>query len=434
MDAKAGDLVQIITHANEIFEGILMPQEKKSVVIKLKSGYNIGIDREKVEQIKILKKSETEDKKTKEKKEIKSKKDLPLISILHTGGTIASRVDYRTGAVNAEFSPEELLTMFPELREIANFNSELISNMWSDDLRFKHFEIMAKAIEKQIERGAKGIIIGMGTDNLAVASAALSFILKDLPIPVLFIGAQRSSDRGSSDAAINLVCASLFIKKTDFTGVAICMHERMDDKTCDILPSTKTRKLHSSRRDAFKAVNDKPIARVDYDTQLVEFIKKDYKKRSKETKLEIMPNMEEKVGFLKIHINMFPEEFEFYKGYKGLIIEGTGLGHTPGHVPNKEAAIHKEIFPAIKSLVSSGCVVVMTTQCLFGRVNMNVYSKGTDLQDLGVISGEDMLPETAFVKLAWLLGNYPKEDAKKLMIKNLAGEISERTENYDIEK
>ncbi|MBS3096656.1 hypothetical protein J4480_04410 [Candidatus Woesearchaeota archaeon] len=138
--------------------------------------------------------------------------------------------------------------------------------------------------------------------------------------------------------------------------------------------------------------------------------------------------MEEKVGLLKITINMFPEQFEFFKNYKGLVIEGTGLGHTPGHVPNELAKIHEKIFPAIKKVIDSGCVVVMTTTCLFGRVEMQVYSKGRDLLKLGVVPGEDMLPDTAFVKLAWLLGNYKKEEVKELIGKNLRGEISERSD------
>ncbi len=316
--------------------------------------------------------------------------------------------------------------MFPELKEIANIKSELIRNMFSDDLRFDHFSAIANAVEKEVKKGIDGIIVSIGTDNLAVASAALAFILEKCPIPVILVGAQRSSDRGSSDAAANLICAANFIAKTDFAGVAVCMHENTSDNTCVILPACKTRKLHSSRRDAFKPVNDIPIAKVNYETKKIEFLKKNYLKKSKE--LSVKPKMEQKVGLLKITVNMFPEQFLAYKGYKGLIIEGTGLGHTPLHVVDESTKIHEKIKDAIKTLVDSGTIVVMTIQCLFGRVGMEVYSKGRDLQKLGVISGEDMLPETAFVKLAWLLGNYPKEKVKELVGKNLRGEISERTD------
>ncbi len=424
---KTGDYVEVST-SEETIKGVLLESpelEKDTAIIKLDSGYNIGIDRRKIRKITLLPQLKAKETKAAERKEKVSSGKLPKITILHTGGTIASKVDYRTGSVYSSFKPEDLMGMFPELGEIANFSSVFIRNMWSDDLRFKHFELIEKAIETEVKKGADGIIVGMGTDNLAVAAAAMAFILESIPVPVIFVGAQRSSDRGSSDAAMNLVCAATFIAKTDFSGVAICMHESTSDNDCAILPACKTRKLHTSRRDAFRAVNAQPIARINYETREVTTITK-WNKGS--GKLALKPKMEEKVSLLKIHINMQPEQFEFYKGYKGLVIEGTGLGHTPGQVPDDITKIHKKIYPALKSVIDSGCVVVMTSQCIYGRVQMNVYDKGRDLTALGIIPGEDMLPETAFVKLAWLLGNYGAADVKKLITQNLRGEISDRTE------
>jgi len=416
----AGNRVKVITKKSTE-EGILMPSfDESTVIIKLDSGYNTGFEKKEIVKMVTLKKSKP---KAETKQKIKINKDLPTISVLHTGGTIASKVDYRTGGVATEFSPEELLSLFPELKNIANIESELISQMWSDDLRFKHFTLIAKKIEQQIKKKVKGIIIGIGTDNLAVAASALSFIIEKSPIPILFVGAQRSSDRGSSDAGMNLICAAEFIAKTDFAGVGICMHKNADDDNCLILPANKTYKLHSSRRDAFKAVNSNAIAEVNYKTKKIKFINKDYQKADK--KIIVKPKMEEKVGLLKIHVNMFPEQFEFFKNYKGLVIEGTGLGHTPGQAPNPESEIHKKIYPAIKKVIDSGCVVVMTTQCIFGGVNMNVYDKGRDLLELGVIPGKDMLANTVLVKLSWLLANYSKEETEKLISENLRGEINQ---------
>ena len=420
---KPGDKVKI-TCDKEEYVGILVDKKKDTTVVKLENGYNIGIENKKIKKIDVLEKGKELEIKYSTKTE--KKKGLPNISILHTGGTIASKVDYRTGAVYSSFKPEDLLGMFPELGGIANFESSLISNMWSDDLRFKHLSVIAEAIEKEAKKGVDGVIVGIGTDNLAVAAAGVAFIIEECTIPVIFVGAQRSSDRGSSDAAMNLICASEFIAKSDFAGVAICMHDYTADERCVILPACKTRKMHSSRRDAFKPVNDTPIARIDYKTRNIEFARKDYLKKDEKKTLKIKPKLEEKVGLLKIHINMFPEQFSFYKGWKGLVIEGTGLGHTPGQVPNEWCKIHEKIYPAIKEVVDSGCVVVMTTNCIYGRVQMNVYDKGRDLQKLGVISGEDMLTETAFVKLAWLLGNYKADEAKKLVGQNLRGEINTR--------
>jgi len=424
---KEGQLVKITDGKQEQIGNIIPSsgRDREILRLKLNSGYNIGIkisDKLKVEKL------SGEKKVGKEKAEIKQNPKLPKIAILHTGGTIASRVDYRTGAAYSSFNPEDLLTMFPELLEIGNFSSKLISNMWSDDLRFTHFEIIGKAVEKVYKEGAEGIILGMGTDNMAVASAAMAFVLEKCPIPVIFVGAQRSSDRGSSDAAMNLICAAEFIAKSDFAGVALCMHYNSNDEKCVILPACKTRKMHSSRRDAFRPVNDTPIALVDYKTKQIEFLKKDYQRKSKE-KMVLKPKFEDKTGLLKITIHMFPEQFEFYtkNKYKGLIIEGTGLGHTPGHNPDGTLKLHEKFFPAIKKLIDSGCVVVMTTQTINGRVHMHVYDKGTDLVNLGVIPGQDMLPNTAFVKLAWLLGNYKTNQAKELIVKNLRGEISNAT-------
>lgn len=420
--AQAGDKVKVTTR-NEVLEGEMMPSPKKEIVmLKLATGYNLGLFKKEIQKMTVLGKKKSLSTKI---KPLAVNKSLPLIAILHTGGTIASRVDYRTGGVVANFKPEELVSLFPELKEIANFKSELIAQMWSDDLRFKHFTVIAKKIEEYVKKGVQGIIVAMGTDNLAVASAALSFIIETTPVPVIFVGAQRSSDRGSTDAGMNLICAAEFIVKSDFGGVGICMHKQEDDFECLILPPAKTYKLHSSRRDAFKPINAEAIAAVNYRSRQIRFMGKNYPRRSGQ-RLVIRPKMEEKVGLLKIHVSIFPELFSFFQGYKGLILEGTGLGHTPGQVTNPEAAPHKKIYPALKKLVDSGCFVVMTTQCLFGGVNMNVYDKGRDLQELGVISGKDMLANTALVKLSWLLGNYSPQEVKAMIGQNLRGEINEQ--------
>ena len=343
--AKPGDIVLVKTKDKEI-KGILMPNEEtNAVVIKLDNGYNIGINREDIKEMKLVK--SYKEKKFKKEKKFGHDKNKPLICILHTGGTIASKVDYRTGGVIARFSPEEIIHLFPELKKIANIDSWLIANMFSEDIRFKHYSIMAKDVKKCVDKGATGVIITHGTDTIGYTAAALAFILENLPIPVILVGSQRSSDRGSSDAALNLVCAAHFIAKTKKRGVAICMHESIEDKSCLIMPATKTRKLHSSRRDAFKVVNDKPIARVYYDGK-VEFIKKDYQKKINQ-KFIIKDDMEEKVAILRIHTNMIPEQFSFYKGYKGLILEGTGLGHAPVGVPNEYCKIHKKNLKAIQN-------------------------------------------------------------------------------------
>ena len=408
-----GDVVEVVTKGKTL-TGVLLESSKKEVVtIKLSSGYNIGINKKNIDGIRKIKKIRKE--KAVSKHEIK--KGLKKISILHTGGTVASEVDYKTGAVTAKFTPEELLEMFPELKDIANIDSRLIANIMSENMNFSHYNLMAKEIEKEINKGADGIIITHGTDTMHYSSAALSFILEDLSIPVILVGAQRSSDRGSSDASLNLISAVYFIANSDFAEVAICMHENIDDENCLILPGLKSRKMHSSRRDAFRTVNTIPFAIVNTENKSIKFLRKEYNARSnKKLRLKLFDE-KIKVGILKSHPHMYPEEFLSYKDFDGLVIEGTGLGHIP---------TDKEILEAVKKIKA---VMVMAPQTIYGRLQMNVYSTGREIQGLGILGNySDMTPETTFIKLAWLLSNYKKEEVKELITKNLRGEISERTE------
>lgn len=424
---QAGGRIAVRKNKN-IFEGLLMPSSAADVLtIKLDSGYNIGIKFEK--GVKIEKSKEPEPKKIIEEekfelgKHIKIKEPLfdktkPTISILHTGGTIASRVDYRTGGVVASFAPEDLVAMFPELMDVANIRTKLVFSMFSEDMQFVHYQILAKEIVKEVKSGADGVIVTHGTDTMHYTSAALAFMLQNLPVPVILVGAQRSSDRGSTDAAQNLLSAAYFIAKSDFSGVAICMHENTNDGNCFILPARKSRKMHTSRRDAFRPINSLPLARANYQEKKIEFLKNDYQRKDKKRKIEMKTRMEEKVALIKITPNIDASLIDFLTGKKckGIVLEGTGLGHAP-----------KNILDSLKKAIEKRMVVCMASQTIYGRVDMNVYSTGRDLQDIGVIPCEDMTPETAFIKLAWLLGNFGKEEAKKQMEKNICGEISERS-------
>jgi glutamyl-tRNA(Gln) amidotransferase subunit D len=409
---KEGDLIEVTT-STEKSQGILMQSPSQNLVIKLNNGYNLSINKNDIKSIKLLQKY----KQQKEKKvsQIKFNKNLPTISILHTGGTIASKVDYKTGAVSAKFSPQDLLQIFPELQNTANIKSKLIFQIFSEDMEPKHWIILAKEILKEIKNKINGIIITHGTDTLAYTSAALSFMLQDLNIPILLVGAQRSSDRGSSDAALNLICATHFITKTNFTGVAVCMHSSIEDNYCYIHPGTKVKKLHSSRRDAFKTINDKPYAKA-YPDGKIEYLR-DYPKKDSSKKLDIKIGFDQKVAILKARPGLNIKELEFYEKnkYKGLILEGTGLGHLPLYT-----------LKILQRMNKKGIFLVMTPQTIFGHINLNVYSRGRELQNVGIISGEDMLAETAYVKLGWLLANYPKNQIRKLITENLCGEINKR--------
>ncbi|QQG38949.1 MAG: Glu-tRNA(Gln) amidotransferase subunit GatD [Candidatus Woesearchaeota archaeon] len=423
MKPKIGDLVEIET-TKGTHKGALLPShDKNTTVIKLSSGYNLGIENKNIKSTKLL-----EQKKEIKQKEVKitHKKDLKTVAILHTGGTLASEVDYKTGAVTPRFSPNEIIKMFPEIENIVNVKSKFVSNIWSEDMNFKHYNLLAKEIEKEAKAGVDGIIISHGTDTLHYTSAALAFILENLNIPVILVGAQRSSDRGSTDAAMNLICAAKFIAQTEFSEVAICMHENMKDETCLILHACKSRKMHSSRRDAFKSINRKPWARVYFKENKIDVLDNSFRKReSRKLKLDLFKeNL--KIGFLKAHPNMTAEEIKIYSKFNGLVLEGYGLaGNFPINKTDKLTAENEKILKELTSLAKK-IPVVATTQTIFGRINMNVYSTGRKMQQAGILGNLlDMHPETAFIKLAWLLSNHPKQ-VKELLNHNLRGEITER--------
>ncbi|RLJ08082.1 MAG: Glu-tRNA(Gln) amidotransferase GatDE subunit D [Candidatus Aenigmatarchaeota archaeon] len=417
---KAGDRVEI-EKKGKIYQGILMPRpetgDPNCLVLKLPSGYNLGIAFEKGIKIRKLK-APTE--KARKPKPPKFRKDLPGVTLFAVGGTIGSRVDYRTGGVYALMEPEEFLFNLPELSEIARLESiQRPFTKMSEDMDPKDWQVLAKEVAKKLNREADGVVIAHGTDTMHFTSAALSFMLRNLSKPVVLTGSQRSSDRPSSDAGMNLIC-SCWVARSDIAEVGICMHATSSDDYCHFLPGTKARKLHSTRRDAFRPINSKPIARVWPDGRLETLTA--YRKRS-DSQVEADVKFEERVALIKAYPGSDPALLEFLasKGYRGIVIEGTGLGHVPTQA-------RKSWIPAIKKLVKDGIPVVITTQTLYGRVNPWVYTNLRILFSTGAISGEDMLPETAYVKLGWVLGHtQDPEEVRKLMLQNLAGEIKERS-------
>ncbi|MEM3731753.1 MAG: Glu-tRNA(Gln) amidotransferase subunit GatD [Candidatus Bathyarchaeia archaeon] len=416
--AEVGDLLRI-TKDGEVYEGILIPRSEygddKHIVIKIKSGYNIGVritPNTKIEKIGVGAKPAFA-----APPPPPQNPQLPQVVIISTGGTIASRVDYRTGAVRPALSASDLYSVVPELADIARIDAQILFSLYSENITPKHWAQIAEAVAKNISEGVDGIVIAHGTDTMAYTAAALSFALQNLPVPVILVGSQRSADRPSSDAATNLMAATATAAYAPFAEVAIAMHETPSDTAIAIHRGTKVRKCHTSRRDAFKSINAKPIARVQ--DQKITMLTNNYNKRDKTRRLTLKPKFNEKVALIKFYPGMDPAIIDWHteNGYRGIILEGTGLGH-----------VSKACYNTIKRAVDSGLLVAMASQCIWGRVNMNVYDTGRDLQALGVIPLEDMLPETALVKLMWIFGQTENiEEAKTLLKTNMAGEISPRT-------
>lgn len=408
---EVGDTIRVYT-SKGTFEGILMPRyeifERNYITIKLANGYNIGIKYDPSMKIELISKHKKEGEK---KAEILEKGD---ITIIGTGGTILSRIDYKTGAVKPSFNLEDLLELLPrtDLR-ISMFE---LFKIFSEDMKPSNWSTLAEVIYKEFQKGCIGVIVTHGTDTLGLTAAALSFALQDLAHPLCLVGAQRSLDRPSSDAALNLRSAFNFLVKSKYSGVFAVMHSSTSDESCDVILGTRVRKNHTSRRDAFKSINRSLVARIKQDEIIYEEVE-GLKERGK-GEIKLMNKFEEKVFLLKTFPGISYDFLSYIvdKGYKGILIEGTGLGHAPA-----------SIIEGIKYAVERNVFVAMASQCIWGRVNMNVYERGRMLLKLGVIGSEDMFPETALVKMMWSLANSRNvEEAKKLYLTNIVGEISNR--------
>jgi glutamyl-tRNA(Gln) amidotransferase subunit D len=409
---SVGDSVKIL--ADLTYFGIIMPRyehsDDKHLVLKLKSGYNIGLE---IEKIKKIEKISSTKKNIEKGESIEKNPSLPKILLLSTGGTIASKVDYRTGAVTPVLSAEELNSSVPELSKIANIDAEVLFSEYSENIMPDHWLKIAEKLKEHSASDYSGIIIAHGTDTMHYTSSFLSFALAGFPIPIALVGSQRSSDRASSDAALNLIGAIKFLIGCKTNGVYIVMHQDENDETVACHLGTRVRKNHTSKRGAFQTIGDDP-AFVVVNDQIQRNTKDDFFK-VKEFQPRIKINT--KVALVKYHPGYDPSLLEkiIEMNYSGIIFEGTGLGH-----------IGKTMYENVKKANEKGIFLGMTSQCIDGRVRMTVYESGRDLLNLGIISLENMIPEVALVKAMWALGNSETlEDMKHIMLQNIASEISD---------
>jgi glutamyl-tRNA(Gln) amidotransferase subunit D len=400
------------------FKGIILPRSEndddKHIVLKLATGYNIGIAVDTVLDIK-----ETNYKEVNYKipeREFPLSEDKKNVKLLGTGGTIASRLDYRTGAVIPAFSPGELYGAVPELADICNLSTEKLFGVFSENMGPEQYKILAQSIGEEIKKGTDGIIIGHGTDTMSHTAAALSFMVQNSPIPIVMVGSQRSSDRPSSDAALNLIHAAKTASDSDIAEVMVCMFGPTSDQYGLLHRGTRVRKMHSSYRSTFRTVGDIPIAMVD--REKITPLRTDYNHRRSDRTATITPVFEERVTLLYYYPNMNPDIIDAVidLGYKGIVIAGTGLGH-----------VNKLVYPAIRRAAEKGVAVYMTVQTLWGYVNMFVYDTGRDLMTMGIIPAENMLPEVAYIKLGWAFGQTSDiEKVRDIMLTPVSGEITER--------
>lgn len=422
-DITVGDTVKV-TKPNVEHVGMLLEKpdytDENTIVIKLDSGYNIGVNIKDTKIEKISEGSKPHIELEPIDKKFSDEKD--NLSILSTGGTVASVIDYKTGAVHPAFTADDLLRATPELVDYANITAKAIFNILSENMTPSYWKQTAEAIYDEINNGADGVIIAHGTDTMHYTASALSFMI-DTPVPIILTGAQRSSDRPSSDAFTNLM-ASVSAAKSDIAEVTICMHGTEDDSYCDLHRGTRARKMHTSRRDTFTSINMNPLAKIKDGKVTVNDSEVPYTKRNQK-ELSVNTNLADKVALVKMYPGINPEIIDIYvdKKYDGIVIEGTGLGHCSD-----------DVITSISRATDENIPVVMTSQCIFGRTNMNVYSSGRRLLENNVIPVSDMLPETAYTKLLWVAGQTDNvEEIRKMMQTNLKGEMDTTlSQNYFI--
>ena len=422
--AEPGDQVEV-SMIKKKYDGILLevPEGERGIVLlKLDSGYNIGLKKKDILDVKLIKKFFEKE----ENVEIKKFKEKPNVAMIITGGTISAKLNSRKGGVDWLDTPESLFKYYPEMFEKVNLVKVEVPFMKaSEDMDFMDWKKIARVTEKlSNDNNIKGIIITQGTDFLHYTSAALSFFLRNLNKPVVLTYSQRSIDRASSDANLNLQCSAI-AAISDIAEVMVVGHATINDDFCYAIPGTKVRKMHSSRRDAFKAINIKPFAKI-FTDKIEPISNYNFRDNKKKTKLD--SNFEEKVALVKIYPGQDPEILDHYlkKKYKGIVLEMSGLGHAPTRRSRKSWT------KKLKEVQKKGIVVCATAQTVYGRLDPLVYSNGRELLDTGIIYLEDMLSETALIKLSWVLGHdewaKDKNIVKDKMLENFAHEINDRLE------
>lgn len=422
---ETGDTVTITYDGKELV-GILMPRiaalADDVIVIKLDNGYNIGIRKDRISSLQVREKYQP--KQQKKATGDKGSLDVPLprISLLSFGGTISSRIDYRTGGVHADYTAEDFIAMAPDIGKKATITAHSVMNIMSEDAESIHWKAIAAAIHQEIVKDdVDGVVITVGTDTLHYITAALSFFLKDLTKPVVVTASQRSIDRGSSDAFMNLSCA-ITAACSDIAEVMSCMHGTINDDYCLLIRGTKVRKMHTSRRDAFRPINEKALAKVFHDGKL-EIINKQYTTRGTHTTCILDNTFEPNIALILAYPGQQKDIVDFYlkKGCKGIVVAATALGHV-------QTNTEQSMIPSFVRAIKAGVPVIIASQTLYGRTHPHVYTNLRKLSlEVGCIFAEDMMPEVAYVKLGYILSKaHTLDEISKLMVQNLRGEINSR--------
>jgi glutamyl-tRNA(Gln) amidotransferase subunit D len=420
---STGERVEISDDAGHSWSGTVVPRHDFSgdrvLQLKLESGYNVGVRIQPNYRFRRIPSSVVVAAAAPRSPPPAAHADAgSWIALLTTGGTIASRVDYETGGVRPVKDEREVLEFFPELEAGGRVRIVPVFDRLSEDLVPEDWRVLAEKVVATFGAGARGVVVAHGTDTLGFTGAALSFLLADLPGPVVLVGAQRSPDRPSSDGASNLRAAVDVAHDRRIGEVVVVMHQGPSDDRFAIHRGTWVRKMHSSRRDAFRSRNGPPLGFVEAGKVVLE----QAVRPPVVGPARFDGPIDARASLLWFYPGLTPERAaRFAEGCRGIVLAGTGLGHVGvDHVPWIRAATEK------------GVVVAMTTQCLEGNVEPYVYATGRELLRAGVLYLGDLLPETAYAKMVWALGH--SSDPKvvgDLLFRDRAGEFHERHDARD---
>ena len=389
-----GQRVELKDDQGTVWNGTIIPSHDLSgprvLTLKLSTGYNVGIRIGPRTTYRLLEPTARSAAGAVTTTRTSAGHGPGGVALLTTGGTIASRVDYETGGVRPVSDEEEILAFYPELLDSGPLSITPVLDVLSENITPADWLSLAGKVVEAFRAGANGVVIAHGTDTLGFTSAALSFLLADLPGPVALVGAQRSPDRPSSDGPSNLYAAVRVAREGRLGEVVVVMHDGLSDDRFAIHRGTWVRKMHSSRRDAFQSRNGPPLGVVDGTSVRLGPLARP----ASPGPARVEGPVDLRGGLLTFYPGLSSARArQFSDGLRGIVLAGTGLGH-----------IASEHLSWIREATSRGVVVAMTTQCLEGVVDPYVYATGRDLLGAGVLYLDDLLPETAYAKLLWALG------------------------------
>ena len=324
------------------------------------------------------------------------------ILLLTTGGTIASL----PGGEGLE--PQRSEVMERELNQLRTYYDITVRDVIcldSSNIRPEEWQLIATHIFEDRE-GFDGVVVSHGTDTMAYTASAVTFMLPDIDLPVVFTGSQLPLADMLSDGPDNLRTA-FAMAASGYPGIFLAFDRK-------VMLGCRAVKVRASGFSAFASINARYAARVSNRGLVVD--EQVIPKRKGEARL--LPEISKNVFLLKLTPGLNPAVFDMLAamGYKGIVIEAFGLGGVN--------VLHKGL-RGIHRAVEDGISVVVTTQCLYDSADLEVYQVGNKLLELGVIQARDMTSEAAMTKLMWAIGQKQEpEEIRALFGKNLAGEIT----------